>query len=92
MGVILSSSMLLSLRRERVASDRSIYTLPHSRRGLEIGKMEFDEQEFLAKLDKVRTTEEFRALIDLIPLTAEDLAEIAQMEIHKVAFRGPYRS
>lgn len=54
--------------------------------------MEFDEQEFLAKLDKVRTTEEFRALIDLIPLTAEDLAEIAQMEIHKVAFRGPYRS
>lgn len=42
--------------------------------------MEFDEQEFLAKLDKVTTTEEFRDLVKSIPLTKEDLAELEKME------------
>ncbi len=47
--------------------------------------MEFDEQEFLAKLDKVETTEEFGELIASIPLTAEDLAELEQMESQRLS-------
>ncbi len=40
--------------------------------GQECGGMKFDEQEFLAKLDKATTIEEFRALIDSIPFCAKE--------------------
>jgi hypothetical protein len=54
--------------------------------------MEFNEQEFLNKLDKVTSSAELRALIDSIPLTAYDLAELEQMESHRLtitALRTP---
>ncbi len=51
--------------------------------------MEFDEQEFLSKLDEVTTTEEFRSLVDSIPLTAEDLVELAKMERQRSTTTAP---
>ena len=46
--------------------------LLRSRHASGTGNMEFNEQEFLAKLDKATTTEEFRDLVGSIPLTKED--------------------
>jgi hypothetical protein len=55
----------------------------------EIGKMEFNEAEFLAKLDKVETTDEFRALVDSIPLTAEELAKLEMIERQRSTTTAP---
>ncbi len=51
--------------------------------------MEFDEQGFLAKLDKVATTDEFRTLVDSIPLTAEELAKLEMMERQRSTTTAP---
>lgn len=54
--------------------------LLHSRLGSEIGKMEFDEAEFLKRLEQAKTGEEIRQVIDSIPLTQEELEELAELE------------
>ncbi len=51
--------------------------------------MKFNEQEFLAMLDKVTTTKEFRTLVDSIPLAAKDLAELEKMESQRSTTTAP---